>query len=89
MVLCFSKELAEAVRFRTHDWNVLVSNPAAYTISSLKDPIAGIKKINTHIFYFNLETFKMYFIFFYFNGINVYNVGYLKYRLLLYNYPQL
>jgi len=32
--LCVSrKELAEVVRFRTHNWNTLGSNPAALTIS--------------------------------------------------------
>jgi len=41
MFLCFSKDLAEAVRFLTHNSNILGSDPDALTISFLKDPIAG------------------------------------------------
>jgi len=33
MTLYFSKELNEAVRFRTHNRKILVSNPGALTIS--------------------------------------------------------
>jgi len=43
----FLEKMAEAVRFQTHNWNILGSNPAALTISFLKDPNQGITKINT------------------------------------------
>ena len=34
-----SKEVAKAVRFETHNWKILGSNPAALTISFFKEPI--------------------------------------------------
>ena len=40
MTLYFSKVLAEAVRFRTHNTKIVVSNPGALTIF-FKDPIPG------------------------------------------------
>ena len=32
----FSKELVEAVKFRTHNWKTVGSNPAAFTIFFLR-----------------------------------------------------
>jgi len=37
MTLVSRKELAEAIRFRTHSWTILVSNPAALIITFLED----------------------------------------------------
>jgi len=33
MIFYFSKELVEAVRFRTHNWKIVGSNPGALYIS--------------------------------------------------------
>jgi len=50
--LCFTKELAEAARFRTHNWIILGSNPKGLTISFLEGPVPGIRKLNTHDLHF-------------------------------------
>jgi hypothetical protein len=36
-----SKEVAKAVRYETHNWKILGSNPAALNISFFKDPISS------------------------------------------------
>ena len=49
------KDLAETVRFRTHNLKILGSNPVSLTISNLRILSQVIGKINTHIF--NLQTY--------------------------------
>ena len=50
MTLYFSKELVEAVRFRTHYLKIVGSNSGALTISFFKDPIPVNRENKFHTF---------------------------------------